>query len=158
MSFANILCATDLSEASQAACQRAIELARQCGGTLTILHTYADPTTVAEAWSVIDPRPDLDIALRRVASEVRDIPIKRVLLIGSPAEAIVDYAKDHDSDLIAMGTHGRSGFSHLLMGSVAEQVIRRASCPVMVVRQEKQTSAECRENSSHESSRHVIVV
>jgi nucleotide-binding universal stress UspA family protein len=158
MSFASILYATDLSEASQPACQRAIELARQCGATLTILHAYADATAFTEAWSVIDPRPDLDIALRHVASEVRDIQINRVLIIGSPAQTIVDYAQDHNSDLIVMGTHGRSGLFHLLMGSVAEQVIRRALCPVMVVRQEKPNAADRSEISSHESSRHVVVV
>jgi len=54
---------------------------------------------------------------------------------GTPAWSIVEYAGGHDIDLIIMGTHGRGGMSHLLMGSVAEQVVRTAPCPVLTVRQ-----------------------
>ena len=53
---------------------------------------------------------------------------------GSPAKAIVDYARDNGINLIVMGTHGRGGFAHLLLGSVAEQVVRTAECPVLTVR------------------------
>lgn len=63
---------------------------------------------------------------REVASEV---------LTGAPAKAIVDTATQHQCDLIIMGTHGRHGAAHLLLGSVAERVIRAAACPVPVVRQ-----------------------
>jgi nucleotide-binding universal stress UspA family protein len=134
--FRNILFATDFSETSELACQRAVELARQSGATLTIFHAYADPTALSEAWAVIDPRPDLERTLLHVASDVHDVEIHRVIYMGAPAELIVEYAQQHNSDLIVMGTHGRSGLSHLLLGSVAEKVIRCAPCPVMVVRQQ----------------------
>jgi hypothetical protein len=55
-------------------------------------------------------------------------------VIGTPAWAIIEYAEAHDIDLIVMGTHGRGGMSHLLMGSVAERVVRTAPCPVLTVR------------------------
>src|SRR5262245_13941981 len=101
-SFTNILYPTDFSEASELACQRAVEMARQCGAELTILHAFADPTTVAEAWSVIDPRPELEKVLRQVASDVHDVAIHRVLRIGTPADTIVQYARQHNSGLIVM--------------------------------------------------------
>jgi nucleotide-binding universal stress UspA family protein len=56
--------------------------------------------------------------------------------IGTPAWTIVEYATGHDIDLIVMGTHGRGGVSHLLMGSVAERVVRTAPCPVLTTRGE----------------------
>jgi nucleotide-binding universal stress UspA family protein len=56
------------------------------------------------------------------------------MITGVAANAIVQYAADHSMDLIVMGTHGRSGFAHLLLGSVAEQVVRTAHCPVLTVR------------------------
>ena len=65
----------------------------------------------------------------------RDLDAKPVLLTSStPALAIVNHAKEADIDLIVMGTHGRGGFGHLLMGSVAEKVVRLAPCPVLTVR------------------------
>src|SRR5262245_36501796 len=159
MSISTILYATDLSEASRPACAQAVELARQCGATLTILHAFAEPTTVAEAWGVIDPRSDIDTALKYVASDVHDVEIHRLLYVGSPAETIVEYAREHGFDVIVMGTHGRSGVSHLLMGSVAEQVIRQAPCPVMVVPREKPIAKQpAKSGTRRESSRHVIVV
>jgi nucleotide-binding universal stress UspA family protein len=56
-------------------------------------------------------------------------------VLGIPAEAIIDYAGATGTSLIVMGTHGRTGLAHLLMGSVAEQVVRTAPCPVLTVRQ-----------------------
>ena len=65
------------------------------------------------------------------------------VLFGKPAQAIVDYAADNGFDLIVMGTHGRAGIAHLLMGSVAERVVRHATCPVMTIH-EGQVKADVR--------------
>ncbi len=73
----------------------------------------------------------LDEVERRVSEAV---PLERVTLEGSPAREIVEYATAADSDLIVMGTHGRSGVDRLLLGSVAERVVRRSRVPVMTVR------------------------
>lgn len=69
-----------------------------------------------------------------VASEAGATDVERVLEVGRPTHTIVEYAKDHDIDQIVMGSHGRSGVSRILLGSVAELVVRRASVPVTVVR------------------------
>jgi len=63
-----------------------------------------------------------------------DIEVERVVEVGRPTNAIVDYADDHDIDQIVMGSHGRSGVSRILLGSVAETVVRQASVPVTVAR------------------------
>lgn len=156
--FTSILHPTDFSEASRLACERAVELARQCGAKLTILHAYADPTAVAEAWSIPDPRPELEDALSLVAADVPDVAIERVLRVGTPAETIVGYARRHNSGVIVMGTHGRTGLSHLLMGSVAEKVIRLAPCPVMVVGLKSVEKAGPLKPEEHKSGRPVVIV
>jgi nucleotide-binding universal stress UspA family protein len=57
-----------------------------------------------------------------------------IVRAAKPAEAIVHYAKEHNVDLVVMGTHGRRGFAHMVMGSVTERVVRTAPCPVLTVR------------------------
>ena len=156
--FTSILHPTDFSEASQLACVNAVELARQCGAKLTVLHVYPDPTRVPDAWSIHDPRPELEDALGLVAADVPDVPVERLLRVGTPAETIVEYAKRHNCDVIVMGTHGRTGLGHLLMGSVAEKVIRAAPCPVLVVPQHTAKKAEPLEPPRHQPVRPVIVV
>jgi nucleotide-binding universal stress UspA family protein len=59
------------------------------------------------------------------------------MLLGEPAEEIIRFAKEENVDMIVMGTHGRTGFSRLLMGSVTEQVVRGAPCPVLTIKQPK---------------------
>jgi nucleotide-binding universal stress UspA family protein len=68
-------------------------------------------------------------------SDVSDLHATVDVVIGAPSSSIVEYADGHGIDLIVMGTHGRGGMSHLLMGSVAERVVRTAPCPVLTVRQ-----------------------
>ena len=132
--FTHVLHPTDFSEASLAACEKAVDLARQCGAKLTVLHVYANPL-MAEGFAYVpDPRPELERMLGDVANEELPIAVARELRVGAPAETIVEFAREHNCDLIVMGTHGRTGLSHLLMGSVAENVVRHAPCPVMVVR------------------------
>ncbi|MEK7821464.1 MAG: universal stress protein, partial [Planctomycetota bacterium] len=71
-----------------------------------------------------------------IPGEVRgDIQVETVVTMGIPAEEILKAARDEDVDVIVMGTHGRTGIAHTVMGSVAENVVRRASCPVLTVRQ-----------------------
>ena len=133
-SFKRILHPTDFSEPSQAACVQAVDLAKQCGAKLIILHAFADPMTVEAMWAIPDPRPELQEAISQIAHDEAAISVERVLRVGPPAETIVACARNHHCDLIVMGTHGRSGWSHLLLGSIAQQVIRTAPCPVMIVR------------------------
>ena len=156
--FTSILHPTDFSETSQIACAKAVELARQCGAKLTILHAYANPMLTEGAWNLPDPRPALEDAISMVATDEPTLEIERVLRNGTPAEEIVEYAKRYNCDLIVMGTHGRTGLSHVLMGSVAEKVIRLASCPVMVVGARTAEKAEPVSPAEQKSKRHVVVV
>lgn len=155
--FTHVLHPTDFSEPSQAACEKAVDLARQCGAKLTVLHVYANPL-MAEGFAYVpDPRPELEEKLSHVANEELPIAVERELRVGVPAQEIVEFAREHNCDLIVMGTHGRTGLSHLLMGSVAENVVRRAPCPVMVVRAEPKGEVPLPKRTEH-SGRSIVVV
>jgi nucleotide-binding universal stress UspA family protein len=77
---------------------------------------------------------DLDLSKVPGPDGVPESRVKRQSIVGRPFEEIVRYAKVHDVDLIVIGSHGRRGLSHLLLGSVAERVVRTAGCPVLTVR------------------------
>ncbi len=144
--FARILVPTDFSPPSTAALATAGALAAQFGASIHLIHILEDPYTAAafapdtygyvpaglrESWRQ-DAQAQLEALLD--APEKAQFQVTTTLTFGPPAQAIVDYARDHGINLIAMGTHGRGGFAHLLLGSVAEQVVRTAECPVLTVR------------------------
>ena len=142
----NILVATDFSEPSDTALTYGRELASRFGATLHVVHVAENiyvTTYGAEAYIATAPglQKELEAAARARLDELvidsdRSGPVTRpiVLTSSSPAFAIVDYAGEHGIDLIVMGTHGRGALAHLLMGSVAEKVVRLAPCPVLTVR------------------------
>jgi nucleotide-binding universal stress UspA family protein len=139
----SILVATDFSELSDAALNYGRELAARFGATLHVLHVAQNiyiTTFGAENYAAV--APDLqqqvhDNASRRLQELLigTENCVPAVVTSGSPAIAIVIYANDHDVDLIVMGTHGREALAHLVMGSVAERVVRLAPCPVLTIRQ-----------------------
>jgi nucleotide-binding universal stress UspA family protein len=140
----NVLVATDFSEPSDAALNYGRELARTFTATLHVLHV-ADNVMFqygVEAYSAVLPelQHDVEAAARKqldglITEEDRTaLQAKPVIVTtGTKAAAIVGYADAHQIDLIVMGTHGRGAISHLLMGSVAERVVRTATCPVLTV-------------------------
>ncbi len=142
----NVLVATDFSEPSAAALMYGSELARRFGATLHVFHAVQNiyiGMLGAEAYPAFPP--DLqqqieDDARRGVNELVADLEksglatVKTIVTSSSPALAIVDYAKDQHIDIIVMGTHGRGALAQLMMGSVAERVVRLAPCPVLTVR------------------------
>lgn len=144
----NVLVATDFGEASDAALNYGRALAAQFDATLVVLHVCENVLTHAiggEAYVAVFPdiQRDVEDAARRRLDELvlsndpapTALKVKRVLLTSNtPAMAIVGYAKEANIDLIVMGTHGRGAMAHLLMGSVAERVVRTAACPVLTVR------------------------
>ena len=146
MTLKQILVATDFSEASDAALVYGRELAGRFGATLHVLHVAESiyvTTFGAETYAAMAPnlqREIEDAARARLGDLLIDSdgsgpPTKpTVLTSSSPAFAIIDYAGEHAIDLIVMGTHGRGALAHLLMGSVAEKVVRLAPCPVLTVR------------------------
>ena len=142
----SILVATDFGEAADAALNYGRALARAFGATLHVLHVDDDVSldTIGSERYIGSPpiglRSDIEEAARkRLEALVLDNgqgPITTrpaVVMSIAPAQAIVQYAQAENIDLIVMGTHGRRGVSHLLIGSVAEQVVRTAPCPVLTV-------------------------
>ena len=141
-----VLVATDFSEASDAALAYGRALARSFGAALQVLHVAEDliTRTIGAEQYVMgypDAQREIEAAARQQVDALltdddrRDLSAKGVVFTSSrPAWAIADYAKDANVDLIVMGTHGRSGISHLMMGSVAEHVLRTAPCPVLTVK------------------------
>jgi len=146
-SVTRILVPTDFSEPSDAALEYAATLAGRLGASLHLLHVFEDPylsggAFAAEMYAPI-PADLRDTLLTEAKKQLEDRLAKLAadrfqatadVYTGPTARAIADYAKANDLDLIVMGTHGRGGMAHLLLGSVAERVVRTAPCPVLTVR------------------------
>jgi nucleotide-binding universal stress UspA family protein len=137
--ISNILFPTDFSERAKNAFHLAAALARDHRATLTLLHVREIPALpLAEFGAVppVDVPSRTEVMDRLAAFEPTDesISLEYLLADGSPAEEIVRVAEDRHCDLIVMGTHGRTGLGRLLMGSVAEEVMRKAPCPVLTLK------------------------
>jgi nucleotide-binding universal stress UspA family protein len=138
------VCPFDFSEVSSHALDQASVLARHHGARLTVLHVFLSvmPTTGLNALDtvtaqVIEPQ-DLQELRDRVNAACRSAiaagaTVDIVIVGGAPVSTILEQATSSGVDLIVMGTHGTSGFQHLLLGSVTEKVLRKASCPVLTV-------------------------
>ena len=145
--FSRILVPTDFSPPSDAALEYARILAAKFGSTLRILHVIDDPSASSDfvgdgfAPSTEEIRIGLLAHARKRLGQLMNLVDRSRYhahadaVLGTPAEAIIDFASATGTSLIVMGTHGRTGLAHLLMGSVAEQVVRTAPCPVLTVRQ-----------------------
>ena len=141
-----ILIATDFGEAADVAFAYGRELARTFGASIDVLHVADNVLArgfAGEAYLASYPELQRDVeeaAAKRLEGMVCDedravLNARTVIRVStSPALAIVDYAREARADLIIMGTHGRGAMAHLLMGSVAERVVRTAPCPVLTVR------------------------
>ena len=134
-----ILVPTDFSPNSEVALGLATSLARDSRGELVLAHVETIPLTAAGGeyfYAVPEPpTEELMEKLQHVTLPDSQVPVERRLLAGDPADAIVRIAEAEHIDLIVMGTHGRKGLSRLLMGSVAESVVREAPCPVLTIKQ-----------------------
>lgn len=145
MSFAKILCPVDYSEPSRLALKTAAKLAMETGAELLVAHAWEAPfqpqySELMLQNEILAPtkKEEAD-ALAALKQEVEALGAKRVqakLLFGVPWHAIVkETREDTTIDLVVIGTHGRTGIKHVLLGSVAERVARHANCPVLLVRQ-----------------------
>ncbi|MBI2373663.1 MAG: universal stress protein [Deltaproteobacteria bacterium] len=123
--FDRILVPTDFSGSSRAALLRATAIAHAFGSSIDVVHCGADEDGSPEALA-----DKLEAFMREVDS--RGIELARRVVIGAPAEAIIQDSKSYD--LIVMGTHGRVGLERMILGSVAERVVREAFCPVLTVK------------------------
>src|SRR5574341_1633256 len=139
-----ILCPVDFSETARAAMDTAIELASKLDAEVVLVHAYPIPGyTFPDGSAVASARMLQELAdeAARHLEEGRDLAAKAgakkvsvEAAVGDPAGEIVRVAQEKQIDLVVMGTHGRTGIEHALMGSIAERVVRRAKCPVLTVR------------------------
>jgi nucleotide-binding universal stress UspA family protein len=136
-----ILYATDFSSWSNQAYFHAVALAEAYRGSLTVVFVYSPGSDPAPRSARGDERSYWRGQLEQIRPANPDIPVHHVFLQGDPATEIVRYALDAHIDLIVMGTHGRTGVERLLMGSVAEQVLRASPCSVLVVKMPRSVPA-----------------
>ena len=138
MNIKQILVPLDFSESGKITVEMAASLARDRGAVLEILHVEEPPLAYGggEMYYGI-PEPDHQ-AIRQMLNEVRPhdpgLEVVHRLAMGDPSEAIVRIAEEDECDLIIISTHGRTGLTRMLLGSVAELVVRRAKCPVLTVK------------------------
>jgi nucleotide-binding universal stress UspA family protein len=146
--YDNILIPTDGSEAAQNAVEHAVDLAEQYGATVHALYVVdVDATNLTLGTEQVDRirqgrigempevQAEADEATSRVAdaAATRGVPVEEHVTAGSPSRAIRNFVDENDIDLVVMGSHGRSGLSRVVLGSVAEKVLRRTRVPVLVV-------------------------
>jgi len=144
MKVSRILAPVDFSEVSQESLDAAASLASQLGASVVVLHVV-EP--VYFAGTMFGPEinvPHLAEEQRRAAKSAMETMLARLAKKGVPATGLVETGIPQDTilnaasskkcDLIVMGTHGRSGVTHLLLGSVAEKIVRSSTCPVLTVR------------------------
>ncbi|QGJ69627.1 Universal stress protein UspA [Planctomycetales bacterium 10988] len=139
MNAKTILFPTDFSRLSDNALHRATVLAKESNAKLLILHVEEPPSAYAGGEMYYGmPEPDheaLKEMLARITPHDPDLAFERRLEIGDPASEIVRVAEEEDVDMIVMATHGRTGLTRLLMGSVAESVVRHAPCAVLSLKE-----------------------
>lgn len=138
MAIEHILVPTDFGESSERAEQFAVEIASKLGAKLTLLHVWSVPTpSYAEGlvWPIDAIESGARESLHRAHERMKakHPATDAVLMGGVAADCIIETAKERAADLIVMGTHGRRGVPRLLLGSVAEKVVRLANIPVLTV-------------------------
>jgi universal stress protein A len=134
-----ILFPTDFSHTGDAALELATSLAREHGATLLIVHVEEPPAAYGGGemyYGMPDPvTADLEKMLSDIVPTDPQVRYEHRLITGDPATAVARLAEQEGAEMIVMGTHGRTGLLRLLMGSVAEAVVRRAPCPVLTLKQ-----------------------
>jgi nucleotide-binding universal stress UspA family protein len=141
-----ILCPTDFSENAAFALGVALDLARQNCATLVLLHVAdtlgPEKLSFGEVASALQPEAHvlrLEGQLRGMVPPDAGVPVRFLLREGDPPPVIEEVVRSERCDLVVSGTHGRTGLSHLLMGSVAERIVRTAPCPVLVLKYPRPT-------------------
>jgi nucleotide-binding universal stress UspA family protein len=133
-----ILCPTDFSAPSRAAVATAESLAREFDARVIVMHVVSPPPAMMAEGLLMYPAEHEPETMRHSLDDVKpedpNVEFEHVFVEGEPVPEILRVAEDRHCDLIVLGTHGRRGVGRLLLGSVAEQVIRRAPCPVLSVK------------------------
>lgn len=139
MNIKRILFPTDFSHTGDAAMAFATSLAKDTGGRMIVVHVQEAPLAYGGGemyYGIPEPSTDeLMAMLNKVKPTDPSVPVEYRLVTGDPSDAVVRLAEDDAVDLIVLGSHGRTGLTRLLMGSVAEAIVRKAHCPVLVYKQ-----------------------
>ncbi len=137
MKIKRILCPVDFSEFNESANEYATMLARSAGARIIYFHACL-PDVLSGNPELVDAKQkekqqleEMEVAYSPTA---RGIEASYVVEFGTPADCIVNYANEYDIDMVVIGTHGRTGLRRVLMGSVAETVVRQAECPVLAIK------------------------
>ena len=134
----HILCPTDFSEYSNYALSLATSFAKEHDAEIHIVHVYQGLFAYTDGDELgFIPPADMEPAkesLEKIKPRDGSVRFRRKFVVGEPTFELVEYAKQEHIDLIVMGTHGWTGLDRLLMGSVAESVVRRAPCPVLTLK------------------------
>jgi nucleotide-binding universal stress UspA family protein len=142
-----IVCPVDFSNCAQQALNYAQDLAKTFNAELSVVHAYEDPAAYVTPMPMsgyVGPGAELLLELRKqlevrlgeckTAVEKSGVNVRTELLEGTPYRVVLDWAKEWGADLIVIGTHGHTGLTHALLGSVTERVVRMATCPVLTIR------------------------
>ena len=142
--FNKILVPLDFSDYTDEIMQVAVQLAKKFGSTLHVLHVipnmdYFTPyESFLPAESLVNIQRDVEREVEKdmeaIAKKIGDVPVIRAVRTGVAFVEITDYVRAENIDLVVMGTHGRGGLEHILLGSVAEKVVRKSRCPVLTIR------------------------
>ncbi len=141
--FRKILCPVDLTPNSLVAVEMARDIALKYDGKVYLLHVVRIPAADMDAPVAIGPHPhwmtSAQARLTEFAATVLDgsLPYETIVKGGIPESSITEAVKELSADLVIMASHGRTGLAHLVLGSVAEEMVQVASCPVMVVKPHK---------------------
>jgi len=144
MQIKTILFPTDFSNGARAAMDYALSLAQDYKANLVLLYVIQDisiaewyiPSSISAADLVEDMQKSADREMEKWGGEAaaKVSTIEKLVVRGVPFVEIIRVAKEKNADMIVIGTHGRTGIDHMLFGSTAEKVVRKASCPVLTVR------------------------
>ena len=141
ISLKNILWATDFSERSQAALPYAEAIARRYGSKVYVAHVitpetyeFLPPVALGQVFTELRAGAEREMSDLLDGRRLRAVPHEGLLGDGDVGEVLWKMVREHEIDLVVIGTHGRKGFEKVLMGSVAEEIFRTAPCPVLTVR------------------------
>ncbi len=140
-----VLVATDFSEFGDLALRYGCELAKGFGAELHLVHAIEPPSAAYSEFGMgyigleeveATLQKEASARLKRLPDPQAPAPVTiiREVLLGTPFREIIKYAREHEIDLLVVGTHGRGAIAHMLMGSTAERIVRHAPCPVLTVR------------------------
>ena len=139
--YKTILCPLDFDENSLVALDRAVELARHFDSSLILLHVLPLVISLGEVAPLAGMYEDQEKAARAKLADIAKqklAGLKHVehVYVGDVIESILNAQNKHQSDLMVMATHGRTGLARVCLGSVAEAIVRKATCPVLMIRDE----------------------